>query len=348
MSIIWGNRVMDEKVQPLISIIVPVYNVQSYLEECIQSIENQTIVNREVILIDDGSTDQSGVMCEKLSKIYDDIIVIHKENGGLGSARNAGLDIAKGKYIGFIDSDDYIAKDMYERLYDAMIKNKCEIACCNRYRLIRKEGMNQITEYKSNGIQTLTCMKNENAIKYLLLDRGITYSACDKLFERNLFDGIRFPNNKYPSEDIPCIFKIVAKSNRIAHIGVPKYYYRLNEQSITHQEFKTENISTFHYMSEIYQDILQSFCLLKEEALYAYMQSTAAIYSRMINDGKCKEFKEIEKELRRTIKSYLGKILMNQYFSANAKIVMTMISIRIYPFFSEIINKRAGKEKNAE
>ena len=113
-----------------ISIIVPVYNVEKYLEKCIKSILNQTFTDFELILVNDGSTDKSGVICDNYKNIDDRIIVIHKKNEGLSSARNSGLDIAKGRYIGFVDSDDYINNDMYHKLYEALIKNNSDISIC--------------------------------------------------------------------------------------------------------------------------------------------------------------------------------------------------------------------------
>ena len=119
------------KNRPIISIIVPVYNVESYLERCINSILNQTFKNFELILVDDGSTDKSGEICDSFAGYDKRIRVIHKKNGGLSSARNVGLDVSIGKYIGFVDSDDWIDEFMYEKLYRNMIKTKSDIVICN-------------------------------------------------------------------------------------------------------------------------------------------------------------------------------------------------------------------------
>ena len=120
--------------EDLISIIVPVYNVEKYLHRCVSSILQQTYSKFEVILVDDGSKDASGRICDVFASKDERVRVIHKENGGLSSARNAGLDIANGKYIGFVDSDDYIENDMYEIMYNALIKNNVDIACVGIYR----------------------------------------------------------------------------------------------------------------------------------------------------------------------------------------------------------------------
>lgn len=325
--------------QPLLSVIVPVYNVQSYLMECVESIEAQTIADRQIILVDDGSTDNSGSVCDELAAKYSDIQVIHKKNGGLGSARNAGLDVAKGVYVGFVDSDDYIAPDMYEVLCQTMQEHSCEAACCNRYRHIEQNGEKHIEKYKASGICSEEIFSTREALQCLLLDRGLTYSACDKLFKRELFDTNRFPMNKLPSEDIPCIFHVLLECNHIAHIGVPKYYYRLTPGSITQDCFKKENISTFHYMQEVYAEICKSYTSLQREALFALIQSAGAVYSRMLDNEALKEFRDIEREIRKTIRHYLFRIIKNDYFTFHAKLVFIMISLRVYPLFYKIRRK---------
>lgn len=118
-----------------ISIVVPIYNVEKYLDQCVKSIINQTYKNLEIILVNDGSIDNSGKICDKYKRQDNRVIVIHKENGGSSDARNVGIQIATGKYIGFVDSDDYIEKDMYEFLYNNMINENADISCCNRFLL---------------------------------------------------------------------------------------------------------------------------------------------------------------------------------------------------------------------
>ena len=125
-----------------ISVIVPVYKVEPYLKQCVDSIINQTYKNLEIILVDDGSTDNCGKICDEYASKDNRIKVLHIENGGPAVARNAGLDIATGKYIGYVDSDDYIEPDMYETLYNAMIKTNAGLVVCNWY---RQDGTNWVT-----------------------------------------------------------------------------------------------------------------------------------------------------------------------------------------------------------
>jgi glycosyltransferase involved in cell wall biosynthesis len=127
------NKVEDKTNQPEISIIVPVYNVEKYLEKCLKSILHQIFSDFELILIDDGSTDSSGRICDEYLKRDSRIKVFHKENGGLSSARNYGIEKSTGKYIGFVDSDDYIAKDMYEVLYNNLQRENADVSMCGNY-----------------------------------------------------------------------------------------------------------------------------------------------------------------------------------------------------------------------
>lgn len=323
--------------KPLISIIVPIYNVEKYLDQCIQSLEEQTIADREIILVDDGSTDQSGDICDRYKEKYSDILVIHKENGGLASARNAGLDVARGQYVGFVDSDDYIANDMYESMLNAMKENNCPVACCNRYRHIDETEGAQIKISETAHITELKCMFTEEAIKYLLLGTGMTYSACDKLFKRDLFDEVRFPDCNLPSEDIPCIYKILLNCDKIVHIGLPKYYYRLVRGSISKSKFKPQNMSTFYYMQDIYKDVCNCFPALREHAMYAWMQSAASIYARLIRSGKKNECKDLKRQLENVIRGYLWRILKNSCFTTKAKIVFIIIAMGGYPLFAKMM-----------
>ena len=122
--------------KPLISIIIPVYKVEKYLEKCIKSVLDQTYKNLQIILVDDGSPDNCGNICDNYAKIDNRIEVIHKENGGLSDARNVGLKKARGKYIGFVDSDDYVSNEMFENMYNTLVNNNADVSICNFYTVI--------------------------------------------------------------------------------------------------------------------------------------------------------------------------------------------------------------------
>jgi len=212
---------------PLISIIIPIYKVEDYIRCCIDSILSQTYKNLEIILVDDGSPDNCGSVCEEYSLKDKRIKVIYKKNGGLSSARNAGLDIASGEYIGFVDSDDWIENDMYESLYNAIIFHKADISVCGRY----IASGNKITTISDS--EKAEVFTRCEALSELVLDEysGMKNFAWDKLYKKELFDNVRYPEGKC-YEDIFTTYKLFSLSNKIVDIKSPKYYYLMREDSI--------------------------------------------------------------------------------------------------------------------
>ncbi|MBU3186343.1 glycosyltransferase [Clostridium estertheticum] len=212
---------------PLISIIVPIYNVEVYIRNCVDSILGQSYENLEIILVDDGSPDKCGDICDEYRSKNKRIKVIHKKNGGLSSARNAGIDIASGEYLGFIDSDDWIESDMYESLYNALTSHKADISVCGRYIV---DGSRITTISDSEKAEVFT---RSEALSELVLDEysGMKNFAWDKLYKKELFNDIRYPEGKY-YEDIFTTYKLFSKSNKIVDIKSPKYYYLLRGDSI--------------------------------------------------------------------------------------------------------------------
>ena len=219
----------------LISIIVPVYKVEPYIKRCVQSIIEQSYKNIEIILVDDGSPDKSGEICDEFSKKDERIKVIHKPNGGLSDARNAGLKIAKGEYIGFVDSDDYIENDMFECLYKLCTENKAQISIVSYYEYYN----GKLISVRKN--DKLEKFNKTEAIKELLIDSKIQSYAWNKLFKRELFDGIIFPTNKN-FEDIATTLLLFEKAEKVVLLEEPKYHYlRRNDSIIGKKNYKTYN-----------------------------------------------------------------------------------------------------------
>ena len=220
---------------PLISVVIPVYNVAHYLPECIESVIAQTYKNTEIILVNDGSADSSGIICDEYAKKDNRIKVIHKPNGGLSSARNAGIDICTGEYITFIDSDDYIADDMIEQLYIALYNTKSDISVCNFTRKL------PLDEEFNFSVKTYS---PKSALKEILIERRFRTSACAKLYKTKLFSEVRYPEGLI-YEDYATAYKLFDIANRIVHINTAKYYYRYNPESITRTRFKSDQFDYF-------------------------------------------------------------------------------------------------------
>ena len=214
----------------IISVIIPVYNVEKYLEKCIISVVEQTYNNLEIILVDDGSLDQSGIICDKWSEEDERIRVIHKANGGLSDARNAGLDAAIGTYIGFVDSDDYIHPKMYQRLYDNIRDYGADLAVCGFDWIDEKTG----TAYRSSNMFTDCVVDKKEAIKSICYNNAFIV-VWNKLYKRELFHDFRFPYGKF-AEDLFIMPVLFNKCTRIISVSGNYYYYVRTSYSICRRE----------------------------------------------------------------------------------------------------------------
>lgn len=217
----------------LISIIVPVFNMEKYLDRCMESILNQTYGHLEIILVDDGSTDLSPGKCDEYAKRDGRIRVIHKQNGGLSDARNAGLEIASGEYIGYVDSDDWIELDMYERMYNACIENQAELAVC-RYVSERSTVhlTGEQTETAAQGSDVVIPLLREELLKIYICghEEYVIYnSVWSKLFHRNLVWDLRFPKGRN-SEDIMYTTKAFCRLSKAVYLDRGLYHYVLDRE----------------------------------------------------------------------------------------------------------------------
>lgn len=212
----------------LISIIVPVYNVEKYINKCIDSIINQTYKNLEIILVDDGSTDSSGKICDDYAIKDNRIKVVHKKNGGVSSARNEGIRVANGKYIGFIDSDDWICNKMYEKLYNIAKKNDSEIVECNFIRLKKEE------KIKSKTANVINYTKKEYLKKFFKINsQECEYYPWNKLYNAKLLTENQYPIGIRQGEDAVGTYKSIINASRITKTTEVLYYYRMNPESVT-------------------------------------------------------------------------------------------------------------------
>lgn len=215
----------------MISVVVPIYNTGNYLVRCIDSVLQQTYSDIELILVDDGSTDNSGEICDAYQKKDRRIKVIHKKNGGLSEARNEGITCAKGEYIAFVDSDDYIAPNMLKILYDNLIEKNADISICNFWWIDEKEKM-----LETNGEDEKECFVDKDILK-LLYNNDFEYNfsivvAWNKLYKRSLFKEIRYPIGKL-HEDEFIIHKLLYQCKKIVYSTCKLYYYMKHDEGIT-------------------------------------------------------------------------------------------------------------------
>lgn len=220
---------------PLISVIVPVYKVEAYLPACVDSILSQTFSDFELILVDDGSPDACGAMCDGYARENSRIHVIHQENGGLSAARNAGLDIAKGKYVTFVDSDDVIMRDYLRELYLAITKNDAEVACCKFQNF--EDDKPDVESAKSISKVHVKVMTGHDAVLSIYNATGeVNVNAYGKLFMMILFCGKRFPVGKL-HEDQALIPIVLCEAEAVVATDVYGYFYRQRPGSIMQKAF---------------------------------------------------------------------------------------------------------------
>ena len=222
----------------LVSIVVPIYDVEKYLEKCIESIRHQTYKNLEIILVDDGSPDESGRICDEFCN-DNRVKVIHKENGGLSSARNAGLKVATGDYIGFVDSDDYVHPEMFEKLYNRIIRDRSDICICSHYTVDKSDNIN---EHFFRNIPEI--LDKDKILNYLILpligaDKERNESEIEgfvwrNLYRRELIREYEFKSERqYFAEDIVSDLELYIKCKQISILNECLYYYRYNGESLS-------------------------------------------------------------------------------------------------------------------
>ena len=222
---------------PLISVIVPVYNVEPFLKKCVDSIVLQTYANLEIILIDDGSPDKCPEICDAYARKDNRIKVVHQENGGLARVRNVGIENATGDYITFIDSDDFVAPNYVDFLYKGIFENNADMSIAS-FSVCKENCVNisPVEEAKYIIVTKTQCMEY-----YTSLRLNPFISAWNKLYKRDLFDGITYPDGKL-YEDAFTTYKLFEKAERIAFTSTKLYYYRVNPQSILGQSFREKHL----------------------------------------------------------------------------------------------------------
>ena len=226
----------------LVSVIVPVYNVESYVAKCIESIVNQTFKDLDIILVDDGSKDSSGSICDRFAETDKRIRVIHKVNGGVSSARNAGLDIAIGEYIVFVDGDDYINTQMIETLCSVVVENNSDLVMCNYIHVNESGDKVGISELRITQPQTVSS-------DWMLerISRGWTFGAIvwNKMYKSKLFKDLRYPslNN---GEDEFMSHHVMARAEKAVIIPDVLYYYTLRQGSLTKSDFSLSKVTSIY------------------------------------------------------------------------------------------------------
>ena len=317
----------------LISVIIPVFNVEKYLERCIKSIINQTYKNLEILLINDGSTDKSIEICNRYLEFDSRIILLNKENGGLSSARNLGIDKAKGEYISFVDSDDFIHELMYETLVSNLEKNDCDISIIESFDVI--EDKDFIFELKNTN-NSIVYSKEEAIANYL---DGNFIPAWGKLYRKELFESIRFPIGILNEDEAIMIRVFDSCTRNIVYQDIKLYFYlRRKSGSITSTKKNLKN--NIDWINNSYSNLIyikNNYPKLIRKCEARYYNSIVAMLIRLVDLNSIEFNSEIYK-YKRLLRVNNNKILRNSEVTLKFKIkcCLMALNINIYKFIRKI------------
>lgn len=286
-----------------ISVIVPVYGIEQYISKCIESIVNQSYKNLEIILVDDGSPDNCGVICDDWGKIDSRIIVVHKENGGLSDARNAGIDIATGDILGFVDGDDYIAPHFFETLMKLMTKYNSLIAECGNVKFLDGDE-NPIfkNQEKISVISAYEWFTETNLGDFL------SCTVWNKIYDRNLFQDIRFPVGRI-YEDTATTYKIVYKAGAIVRTYEKLYFYRQRKNSIVNSQM---TLKKFEHEKLNFTERVE---FLENKGEYKLSKFTKSKYCISLCFGFKSICKLYDKNMKKKVKKQIRNEIKEYYYS---------------------------------
>ena len=322
-------------IRPLVSIVVPVYNVEDYLTECVESLLAQTLTEIEIILVDDGSTDRCPSICDDYAERDARIKVIHKKNGGLSDARNAGLAICKGEYIGFVDSDDTVESDMYELLYCNAKKYEADISMCRSNHIVSGNII-----HKAWSGQVRTYMGKGEIIKFLFSQSGPSISVCVKIYKRNKFS-VQFPVGK-TTEDAFAVLDLVQDGSHMVVIDAGKYNYRLRDGSITRQKryhyALLDCVRAYNYNYNIIKSESPE-CIEVAERRLAW--AWGRIMWQILETSNYQQHYWKVRYLQKKIRQNYCRLLQNPYCSLSDKVIFTLAAIA--PILYKVVRKVVEK-----
>lgn len=332
------TKLKEEKKQPLISVIVPVYNVEKYIHQCVDSILAQTYKNLEIILVDDGSPDNCPQICDDYASKDSRIKVIHKENGGLSSARNAALDIYNGDYIAFVDSDDWVDSTAYETMMEMMQSKNLDVVFCAANIIVG----NEITEVKFDEFESGTIVSPEKMVELTLLDE-IGGQVWKKICSRHCWDGVRFPIGRLYEDISISFYPFVNARKNIGFLSAPLYNYRMNENGISLSYNPKKAYHIFLGFQEHYA-YAREYCKSVEDGCLAKaLYSAVGTYNGFLtNDGIFDASADVKKwmsenkaEIRKCKKIELSKRLQ-----ALAIVDMEIIYKSIYSIYRRLRRRK--------
>lgn len=312
-------------IQPMISVIIPVYNVEKYLDRCVQSVFRQTYKNIEIILVDDGSPDSCGKMCDEYVEKYPNVSCIHKPNGGLASARNAGLQKASGSYIGFLDSDDWVAEDMYEYLFNFLNEYNAEAAQIE-YKEVYSE-----SEFIKQPKENVSVYRGKDILQYYMTSTTINgnYSVCSCLFKKQVLEGICFREGRI-NEDIDYKYKVLEKCDSFVVGNLYKYYYFQSTGSITTSGLRKRDFQLYEAADALAQlSAKETYGTIAKLGRVKQARTAFSLLSRIAYYGYSNEITDSVSVEKKLIAEHRGNmmLLLRSPIPLSRKILSVMFAI---------------------
>lgn len=318
----------------LVSVVIPVYNVESYLDECIESVILQSYNNIEIILVDDGSTDTSGNKCDKWAKQDSRIKVIHQANIGLSGARNSGIKISKGRYITFVDSDDTVNIDYINILINSILESSSDISICGLNRFF--DGEDSIFNNEdSKGSTEVVTLSSDEAIERIFYQKDISNSAFGKMYPRSFFEAVEFPIGKL-YEDLATVYKLFLQTDNVSMVKDSYYNYRIRQGSIMTRKFDTRNLDRISISEYILNNIKILRPNLLPAAKYRYLVSNLQVLWMIPKNFGNRN--SIIKQIQDNMKSVRFEVFKDPKVKKKGKlfVVVSMMPTLLLPFFGRI------------
>lgn len=297
----------------LISIIVPVYNMEQYLPKCVDSLLAQTYENIEIILVDDGSTDTSGKICDEYQAKSEKIVVLHTANRGLSAARNAGLDVAEGTYIGFVDSDDWVEPEMFERLYRLITENAADLSVC-----AMKEDFDRGT-IQMNQTEGFRCLTREQLFEDIIVNETVYGYACNKLFKRDVIGASRFDETLTSQEDMDFSMRYAQKCASAVCTDAEYYHYRQRIDSMTGElNYSPRKLSVM----KVYERAFPVYAEFCPQCLPVIERNYLKINTNILGRMKVSKIENpaLENQLTENAKRYYPIVMGNRELSVSEKV----------------------------
>lgn len=280
--------------EPLVSVIVPIYNIEAYVGRCVDSLLEQTYRNLELFLVDDGSTDGSGPLCDRYAAQDARVRVLHKQNGGLSDARNAALDVAQGEYIVFVDGDDWVSPYYVEHLFLALQKAGTEVAIS----CFAETFEGQTAAAPVRELQGYEALRQTEWLERMLYQNGIECSAWGKLYSRKVLENLRYPVGKL-YEDIPVTYAVLKRANGAAYIRNVDYYYFQRTDSIQNVAFNPRKLDGVTHCRAMMEDVQKNFPELGRAAECRYLSTVCNILFQIRDKEHESERKQLWSEVLR-------------------------------------------------